>query len=78
MTVTFVLAALLLGYLLGRLRSRRRYNAGVAAGAEQTLREHGWHCDPNLAAPKRRLWRSLDRQADTPAPSYAPWVTSNR
>lgn len=75
--VTIVLLAshaliLLLGMTLGRrLRSRRRFNAGVAAGRKSECLVHGWRDDPSLSARlprKRRLWLLLNRQV-VPGPT---------
>lgn len=64
--LTTHLFVLLTGLALGsRLRGRRRYNAGVAAGRVSERLEHGWRDDPFWSAPlprKRRLWLLLNRQ----------------
>lgn len=67
--------ALLLGVCWGvRLRGRRRFNAGVAAGRSSERLEHGWRDDPGLSHPlprKCRRWLLLDRQV---VPGPAPRV----
>jgi hypothetical protein len=69
------LFVLLAGMVLGsRLRSRRRYNAGVAKGREFECTLHGWHDDPALAveSPSLRRWVRMNRKRPTAEPAPPP------
>ncbi len=61
-----LLAGLLVGAVLGcRVRGRRRYNAGVAAGRASECLEHGWVQDQFVTPkPRRRFLLRSDRQPD--------------